>query len=234
MDTANAGQSLLIPWEQLEPNPWNRKVDLQDSDELVGSVRRVGVRENLTVRPHPEGPKEGKERYEIASGERRWQAAQKAGNCPLLPCDVKNLTDEEVAEMNITANVQRKDIPPLELARIVNAYIEQFHKTQDQAAEKFGKTRTWATELLGFLKLEPEVGGYVGAPTLGWDQLRALKASSKEVQIQVAKGLKEGTIKPDQVEKTCNQLRFGPGKPPSKKGSDDSPAKAPVPGTQEP
>src|SRR6266702_2707551 len=92
-------QSIAI--DQLKPNPWNRTVfDPDAMKELVASLKAVGVKEPLIVRPLAEGG------YQIASGNRRWLAAQKAGLTE-VPCVIQNLPDEEVAADNITLNVQR-------------------------------------------------------------------------------------------------------------------------------
>jgi hypothetical protein len=95
---------------------------------------------------------------------------------------------------------------------MVKEYMDRFNLTQDEAAKRFGKKRTWVTDLLGFLPLVDDLLGYVGAPTLGWDQLRALKASSPDVRTEVISELKQGKLRPEKVEKRCNQLRFGGGK----------------------
>src|SRR5262245_23986319 len=122
-----------IPLEKLTPNPWNRNVfDPAAMADLVASIKAVGIKEPLIARPLPDG------RYQIASGHRRWLAAKEAG-LKEVPCQVLPLTDDAVAEDNITINIQRENIPPLELARMLSEYMKQFGKTQEQTAEKFGK-----------------------------------------------------------------------------------------------
>jgi ParB family transcriptional regulator, chromosome partitioning protein len=205
MDTTPARPAIevqSIPIDQLKPNPWNRTVfDPQAIDEITQSAKAGGIREPLLVRPLAEGG------FQIASGHRRWLAAQKAG-LKEVPCLVQALADERVAEGNITLNVQTERIPSLELARMVKGYMEQFKKTQEEAATTFGKTQSWVSELGGFLTLPAEVKENIATAILGRDQLRALKQCPKEVQLQVAKEVKEGTTKPDQVEKRCRQLKL--------------------------
>ena len=188
-----------IPLEQISPNPWNRKnFDPGAMQDLVSSIKAGGIHEPLIVRP-----KDGK--YEIASGNRRWLAAQKAGLTE-VPCLVQDLSDQQVSEMNIVDNIQREDLAPLELAVMLKAYIDQFNLTQDQAADQFGKSRPWVTELVGFLSMPAEVLGNVKALTLGWIPLRALKRVPPEVQIQVSKELAAGNLKPEGLEKRCHEL----------------------------
>ena len=211
METPNAVPAPLqsIPIDQLKSNRWNRTVfDPVGLEELAANIKIEGIKERLIVRHLPDGT------YEISSGHRRWLAAQKAG-LKEVPCEVRTLTDEEVAQDNITLNLQRENLPPLELARMVEGYMKDFKKTQQQAAEKFGKTQTWISQITSFLEIPVEVRENIKGLIIGWDPLRALKASPKEIQLQVAKELKEGSLKPDQLEKRCNQLRFGGAKPSS-------------------
>jgi ParB family chromosome partitioning protein len=192
-----------IPINQLKPNRWNRTVfDPTGLEELAANIKVEGIKERLIVRTLPDGT------YEISSGHRRWLAAQKAGLMD-VPCEIRSLTDEEIAQDNISLNLQREDLPPLETARMVKDFMDEFHKTQEEAASRFGKDRTWATKLLGFLKIDPEVLGYVSVLTLGWGSLESLKASPPKVQKQVAQELNGGALKPQDVPKRCNQLRFG-------------------------
>src|SRR5207302_8084722 len=89
-----------IPVDQLKPNPWNRTVfDPQSIDEITQSAKAGGIREPLLVRPLAEGG------FQIASGQRRWLAAQKAG-LKEVPWLVQALADEAVAEDNLAVKVE--------------------------------------------------------------------------------------------------------------------------------
>jgi ParB-like chromosome segregation protein Spo0J len=116
--------------------------------------------------------------------------------------------------MNLIANVQREDVPPLELARMVGDRMKAAGITdQGVMAARIGKSRQWVNEMLGFLKLPPEVAGGVGAPTLGYRHLQVLKGLSTDHQQQVVKELSEGTLKPEGIHKRANQLKFTPKTP---------------------
>lgn len=203
---------ILVPIDQLKPNPWNRTVfDPDAMRELVASVKAVGVKEPLIIRKLADGG------YQIASGHRRWLAAKEAG-IKEVPCYIEGLTDEEVAEDNITINIQREGIPPLELARMVKGYMVDFHKTQQEAADKFGKSQPWVSDLTSFLSIPKEVQQNISALIIAWDPLMAIKKSLPEVQLQVSKELKEGTLKPGDTEKRCRELGGGKGKSGTGKG----------------
>ncbi len=204
-DTFAPAAVQIIPVHQLKPNPWNRTVfDPVAMEELVASIKAEGIEEPLIVRPSGEG------RFEIASGNRRWLAAQKAG-LKEVPCIVRELPDKEVAEMNITVNVQRENLPPLELARMVKAYMDQFKTTQQEAATEFGKSQAWVSGLLGFLKMPDQVQKNIRALIIGWDPLTALSKAPAEVQLEVSRELKEKKLKPTDIEKRCAFLSKGKG-----------------------
>jgi ParB family chromosome partitioning protein len=207
-------QYAVIPIHQLSPNRWNRRVFRPEGLQNLSALIKVrGVQEPLTVRKVGEG-------FEIASGHRRFLAAGMAGLTE-LPCLIKTLSDEEVQDMNIVANMEREDTPPLELARMVKERMGD-KMTQDEAGAIYGKGRTWAANLLGFLQIPGPVLESVNRLTLGSKHLLALKAiKSPEIQLQVAKELKGGTLKPQAVAKRAKEL--------GEKASEPKPSpKAPV------
>lgn len=209
-----------IPIDQLRPNPWNRtQFDPDAMKELVNSIKAGGVCDPLIVRPMGDPPGQT---FEIASGNRRWLAAKQVGLSE-VPCLIEDLSDEQVCDMNIITNVQREDLSPLELARMVNAYMTQFKKNQQEAAERFGKSLTWVSQLLSFLKLSTSKDENFKALKLGWDQLRALKGAGEDLQQRITKELQEGKIKPQQVARRVNQLKFSPGSRRSDEGMQHPP-----------
>ena len=134
-ESASVEKSLSIPVDQLQPNPWNRtQFDPEGLKGLADTIKRRRVLEKIIVRPLPAPPPTqplpheggGGMFYEICSGNRRWEAAKLAGLTE-VPCVVKDLTDEQVSEMNVISNIQREDVPPLEMARMVKAHMDQFN-----------------------------------------------------------------------------------------------------------
>jgi ParB family chromosome partitioning protein len=203
-DAPATDRVVKLPVDKLHPNPWNRTLfDPEPLTELTGNIKIMGVKEPLIVRPMPDGS------HQIASGNRRWLAAQAAG-LKEVPCWIQPLTDEQVAEMNVVSNVQREDVPPLELARMVDDYIKKFGKTQQEAADKFGRGLDWVKHLLGFLNMPPEVLDRCSVLHLGWPQLEALKRLPPNHQLTVAEEIKTGITKPQEVVKRAKQLKFTP------------------------
>jgi len=193
-----------IPIEQLKPNPWNRtQFDPSQLEDLINSIKVSGIKEPLIVRKINDG------NYQIASGHRRWLAAQTAG-LKEVPCWVQDLSNEDVQDMNLIANVQKEDVPPLQLAQMIDARMKAGGLKQLGMASLLGKSQQWVSEILGFLDLPKEVRESTTIVVMKSNQLRALKSLPPDHQLQVAKELKEGTLKPEEVHKRANQLKFTP------------------------
>jgi ParB family transcriptional regulator, chromosome partitioning protein len=191
-----------IPVKNLRANPYNRThLEEKGLDELARVIAKEGVSEPLLVRPTEEW-----EVYEIASGHRRWRAAQRA-NVEEVPCLVKNLSHQQVSEMNIVASIQRGDTAALEVAGMVSDYMLRFSRTQAQAAKSFGKSLSWIAELISFSSLPAEILENVTALKISYKGMQALKRLHPlEQQIELAKKLADGSLAPDDLEATVREL----------------------------
>jgi ParB family chromosome partitioning protein len=197
-------EQVTLPLPKLHPNPWNRKsFDDQGLLELSSSIKAKGILEPLIVRSLPDGS------YEIASGERRSKAAQMAGLTD-VPCLVKELTDQDVQEMNLISNIQREDIPALEKAAMVKDLMESSGLTSGQIGKRLGKSDAWVDELVRFLKLPDKVHESVAGLAMNTNQLRAIASlPNTDYKEQIAQELQDGKIKPEQVEHRAHQLHNG-------------------------
>jgi len=137
----------------VRPSPTNpRKTFNADKHaEMVESVRKLGVLQPIVVRPWPvDYPWTGDmPYYELVAGERRWRAAKDAG-LKLIPATVRNLTNEEVLEIQVIENLHRDDLDALEEAEGFNAMMTTCGYTAEQLADKIGKSRGY---IYGRLKL---------------------------------------------------------------------------------
>ena len=131
----------------IEPNKSQprKQFDEEALQELSDSIKKYGVLEPLIV------TKKG-DYYEIIAGERRWRAARIAGLTE-VPVVIKELTDEEVIEIAMIENLQREDLNPLEEALGYRYMMDELNITQEQAAEKVGKSRPAVANALRLLKL---------------------------------------------------------------------------------
>lgn len=138
--------------EAIVPNPDQPRkyFDPESLEELAESIRNVGILQPITVRPVSE------EMYEIIAGERRWRASQLAG-LRTIPVVIRSAEKSALLELAIIENVQREDISPLECAQAYKALMSEFELTQEQIAQRVGKSRTAVANMLRLLRLPPEV-----------------------------------------------------------------------------
>lgn len=115
-------------------------------EELASSIRSVGILQPLVVRPISDG------RYELIAGERRLRASKLAG-LDTVPVLIRAADDRSSLEMAIIENVQREDISPLESARAYRKLMDEFGLTQEQVADKVGKSRVSIANTVRLLKL---------------------------------------------------------------------------------
>ncbi|MBB5517668.1 ParB/RepB/Spo0J family partition protein [Amphiplicatus metriothermophilus] len=147
---AARGKSTL-PVAFLRPNPDQPRRHFNEDaiEELAESIRARGLLQPILVRP--KGPDE----YEIVAGERRWRAAQKA-KIHDVPVVIRELTDEEAAEIALIENVQRVDLNPVEEARAYRRLAEVHGRTQEAIAKAVGKSRSHVANMMRLLDL-PEL-----------------------------------------------------------------------------
>ncbi|HXF43132.1 MAG TPA: ParB/RepB/Spo0J family partition protein [Pyrinomonadaceae bacterium] len=139
-----------IPIDRLIPNPEQPRTEFGDLEELTDSIRLKGVLEPLLVRPTDDG------RYMIIAGERRWRASKAAG-LTVVPCIELEISDNEIAEIALIENLQRKDLNVWEEADGLAALVEKFNYTQEEIAKKISKSRTSVTELLTIAGLPEDI-----------------------------------------------------------------------------
>lgn len=153
----------------IEPNK-NQPRQIFDDDalsELSDSIREHGVLQPLIVRPMLDGS------YQLVAGERRWRASRLAGLSE-VPVIVRALTDSEVAIIALIENLQREDLNPIEEAEGISRLIQEHGFTQEQAADKLGKSRSALTNTLRLMKLPEKVRGLVSDEFLSAGHARAL------------------------------------------------------------
>ncbi|QYO67113.1 ParB/RepB/Spo0J family partition protein [Leptolyngbya sp. 7M] len=139
-----------IPIDRLEPNPEQPRRELGDLSELTASIREKGVLEPLLVKPL------GDAKYMIIAGERRWRSSKLAGLTE-VPCIEMDLDEEEIAEIALIENLQRKDLNVWEEADGLLALQQKFGYTQEQIAQKISKSRSTVTEFLTIAGLPEDI-----------------------------------------------------------------------------
>lgn len=138
-----------IPIEKLITNTIQPRKDFGDLEELKESIVEKGILEPILVRP-----KDGF--FEIIAGERRFRAAQMAGNTQ-VPCIEFDIPDNEALEISIIENIQRKNLDIFEHAFSLKSLSDIYGYTHQEIAKKLGKSRVTVTELIRITDLPPEV-----------------------------------------------------------------------------
>ena len=163
---------------EIEPNHDQPRKDFDEKalSELAESIEQHGILQPLVVRPLASGS------YQLVAGERRWRAARIAGLTE-VPVIIKELTDEEVIEIAMIENLQREDLNPLEEALGYRYMMDELKITQEQAAEKVGKSRPAVANALRLLKLTDEVQNMVKNNLISPGHARALLGFDNENMI---------------------------------------------------
>jgi ParB family chromosome partitioning protein len=154
--------------DRISPSPFQprRTFDEAKIEELAASIRNQGIIQPLVVRPKGDG-------FELIAGERRWRAAMKAG-LSRVPVVVRDASDHEALQLALVENLQREDLNPIEEASGYRRLQEEVHWSQEEMAERVGKSRPAIANSLRLLSLPAEVQQEVAAGNLPAGQARAL------------------------------------------------------------
>lgn len=166
-----------LPLDAITPNPAQpRQVFDEDKlAELVTSIKEVGLLQPVVVR------QVGPERYELIMGERRWRASQEAG-LERIPAIVRATEDDKLLLEALLENLHRAELNPLEEAFAYQQLLEEFGCTQDELADRIGRSRPHLSNTLRLLKLSPAVQRRVAAGVLTAGHARALLGVATEWQ----------------------------------------------------
>ncbi len=191
---------------EIEPNHDQPRKDFDEKalSELAESIEQHGVLQPLVVRPLANGA------YQLVAGERRWRAARIAGLTE-VPVVIKELSDEEVIEIAMIENLQREDLNPLEEALGYRYMMDELGITQEQAAEKVGKSRPAVANALRLLKLPDEVQEMVKNNLISPGHARALLGfDSENMIIQTAKLIVKEDLSVREVETMVKNSKKAP------------------------
>ena len=171
--------------------------------ELADSIREHGIIQPLTVRKLASGY------YQIIAGERRWRAARLAGLTE-VPAVVIEADDRTAMELAMIENLQREDLNPMEEAEGYKALVESYGMTQEQAAQRVGKSRSAVANAMRLLALAPAVRQLVESGELSAGHARALLPLSPALQQQAAKTILDSGLSVRQTEQLAKRLQAPP------------------------
>ena len=158
------------------PNQPRKKFDETALEELAVSIKNVGIIQPIVVCPT------GDDTYVIVAGERRFRANKIAGNTT-IPVIIKNYTRKQIKEIALIENLQRQDLNPIEEAQAYKSLIDEYDFTQEQLAQRLGKSRPAITNSLRLLNLNPVVIDMVISGRLSAGHARCL-SSIKDYIVQ--------------------------------------------------
>lgn len=194
-----AGELMLreVPVSAIDPNRYQprRHFDEATIAELAASIREVGVLQPILVRQQADG-----QRYELVAGERRWRAAQHLG-LDRIPALVRVLDDAGSLERALIENLHREDLDPMEEAAAYQQLVDEFSLTQEQIAERVGRSRSAVANTLRLLQLPPAIQRMVADGALAAGHARALLGiADPEFQETLARKIAGSGLSVRQVE----------------------------------
>ncbi|MBQ2606565.1 MAG: ParB/RepB/Spo0J family partition protein [Oscillospiraceae bacterium] len=201
----NTSNSLYLPISQVEScaNQPRKYFDEESLSELADSIREHGILQPLTVRRLASGY------YQIVAGERRWRAARMAG-LSQVPVIVIEADDRKMTELALIENLQREDLNPIEEAEGYRNLMDNYHLTQEEAAERVGKSRSAVANALRLLNLDEEVRKLLEQGRLSGGHARALLPLSAPVQRKAAQAVLTDDLSVRQTEALVKKLTAAP------------------------
>ncbi len=162
--------------DQILPNRYQprERFSEKELEDLSRSIKQQGIIQPLLVRDTGNG-------YELIAGERRLRAAKMAG-LNEVPVIIKDVSDENLLELSIIENIHRENLTPIEEAEAYHQLISEFDLTQDQVAQRVGKSRSAVANLLRLRHLPVEIKASITDGTLTMGHARALLGTENKAQ----------------------------------------------------
>ena len=199
-DANRNGGVMTLPITDVENNSAQprKNFDPEALAQLADSIRLHGILQPLTVRKLDSGY------YQIIAGERRWRAARMAG-LDEVPVIVIEADDKTAAELAMIENLQREDLNPMEEAAGYRTLIDLYGMTQEEAAERVGKSRSAVANALRLLDLSEPVRAFVEEGKLTAGHARALITLPADLQERTAREVMDGGLSVWQTERLAKQ-----------------------------
>lgn len=201
----DAGDAVVeIPLARIEANPFQPRWEFNEEStkELAKSLSEHGLIQPVIVRPCPGG-------YQLIAGERRVRAASYLG-WETIPAVIRELDDVATAQVALIENLQREDLTYWEEAEAYQRLLQEFGMTQEELAEKIGKSQSAIANKLRLLRLSPRVRASISREIMSERHCRALLSlESEESQLQVVEAIKEKRLSVKDTEELVRRIRSG-------------------------
>ena len=197
-DVKKNTDSLQLSLDKIHVNPNQPRTnfDSDQIDNLVVSIKELGIIQPITVRKIKD------DKYEIISGERRYRAS-KIANLESIPCYIKAVEDEtDLLKMSLVENVQRVDLDPIEIALTYERFINEYNLNIDTISRLVGKDRSTISNYIRLLKLDPIIQSGIRDGFLSMGHGRALiNVDDKKLQIEIYEQIISSNLSVRQTEK---------------------------------
>jgi len=204
VDSTDDHSGLMVEVDRITPSPFQPRRTFEEKkiEELALSIRQQGIIQPLVVRRTDNG-------FELIAGERRWRGAMRAG-LNQVPVVVREASDHEALQLALVENLQREDLNPIEEANGYRRLQEEFHWTQEEMAEKIGRSRPAITNALRLLALPAEVQEEIVSGNLPAGQARALLGLQNEtLMVSACREVIKKGLSTRETEKLVRYLRVG-------------------------
>ncbi|MDT7833340.1 ParB/RepB/Spo0J family partition protein [Flavobacteriaceae bacterium S356] len=199
------GNIIEISLNEIEVNPYQPRTyfDEEALRELASSIRELGVIQPITVR------KLSGNSFQLVSGERRFRASKLIGNTS-IPAYIRIANDQEMLEMALVENIQRKNLDPIEVALSYQRLIDEINLTQEELSVRVGKKRSTVTNYLRLLKLDPilQTGMRDGFISMGHGRA-IINVENKEEQLNIYEKILQEKLSVRQTEELVKNLKSG-------------------------
>lgn len=185
----------------IEPNPLQPRTMFDDEamQELSASIAQLGVIQPITLKPN------GKGKYIIISGERRWRASQLAG-LETIPAYIREVDDENLHAMALVENIQRENLNAIEIALGMKRLIEECGLTQEAMAEKVGKKRSTVSNYMRLLSMPSEVQLALKDGIITMGHAKAIGGLDLDLQLKALKKCVKKSLSVRQAEELARKM----------------------------
>tara|TARA_B100000767_G_scaffold149276_2_gene140635 strand:- start:2341 stop:3213 length:873 start_codon:yes stop_codon:yes gene_type:complete len=202
---AVVGSIIEIDVETIEVNPYQPRTSFDEESlgELASSIKELGVIQPITVRKVEDS-------FQLVSGERRFRASKLIGN-KTIPAYIRIANDQEMLEMALVENIQRKNLDPIEVALSYQRLIDEIQLTQEGLSVRVGKKRSTVTNYLRLLKLDPilQTGMRDGFISMGHGRA-IINVENSEDQLNIYKKILQEKLSVRQTEELVKKLKISP------------------------
>ncbi len=199
------GNIIDLDLKQIEINPFQPRTNFNEESvlELAESIKTLGIIQPITVR------KLDNNKYQLVSGERRLRAARSI-KLKTIPTYVRIANDQEILEMALVENIQRRDLDPIEIALSYNRLVEEINLTQNQLSQRVGKKRSTVANYMRLLKLDPIIQSGIRDGFLSMGHGRALiNIEHQEEQLKIYEKIISKGLSVRNTEELVKKLNLG-------------------------